>query len=326
MPFYQSSGIKLHYVSRGAVSSEPHHPVLVFEHGIGGDISQPGRFLAPERTRIPGDKLTIIHADFRGHGQSELGRVEDLSIATLAEDLGALLDHLGIERAMLGGISMGAAVALRLAARWPERCQALILCRPAWNEDGMSQEAREALAFVAELLSSKEWRETAIEQLERSEILASLDQVCPDAGRSLRQQVRSILSRPQARVSRIACLRQLPCSGGFDHLDRDLEGVRCPTLILAAEGDPVHPWHFAVRIAEALPDCRLLEIKPKSPRDELSHFEEVDHEIGGFVGLLFSPAEDDESGFATDRSRARIETVTNPAGSIPRARPDQDSL
>lgn len=207
---------------------------------------------------------------------------------------------------------MGAAAALAMAVRWPERCQALILSRPAWAEDGMSQEAQQALALVAELLSAKDWRETATQQLERSEILASLDEVCPDAARSLRQQVRSVLRCPENRRSRIACLRKLPFSGGFDELDRDLGRVHCPTLVLAAEGDPIHPVSFAVRIAEALPNSRLVGIKPKSVRDERSHLQEVDQQIGEFVGsLLLSPAATDEVESGIDGGELRIQPGTD---------------
>jgi len=92
MPFYQSGDICLHYVARDGERSSSNS--MIFQHGIGGDLRQPGHFLVPERTGIPAGMLDIFHADFRGHGQSELGRAEDLSIATLGLDLAALLDHL----------------------------------------------------------------------------------------------------------------------------------------------------------------------------------------------------------------------------------------
>ena len=106
MSFYQSNHIRLHYVVRNAERGSPNS--MVFQHGIGGDLRQPGRFLVSERTGIPVGALDILHADFRGHGQSEFGRAEDLSIATLGLDLAALLDHLELEDAIVGGISLGA--------------------------------------------------------------------------------------------------------------------------------------------------------------------------------------------------------------------------
>ena len=184
MSYYHSSGVKLHYVCRGPAAGDTSHPVIIFQHGIGGDVGQPARFLNPERTGISEQALSIVHADFRGHGQSELGPVEELSIATLAQDLEALLDHLGIRQAVMGGISMGAAVALRLAVHRPHACIALILSRPAWADSSMTLQARHALGLVATLLAEEDWRSSGAEALERSCIFRSIDEVCSDAART----------------------------------------------------------------------------------------------------------------------------------------------
>lgn len=283
MPFYSSGGLRLHYVCRGA--SPGSSPTIVFLHGIGGDVRQPGRFLAAERTAIPADALSIVHADFRGHGASDLGGVEQLSIDTLARDLDALLDHLNLRRAIVGGISMGAAAALRLAVQRPERCEALILSRPAWADGPMSAEAREALALVADLLAAGDWQRSAAPSLETSEILHAIETVCPDAAKSLRGHVHGVLARPETRESAVARLRHLPVSRGLDDLS-DLAAVSCPTLILAAHGDPVHPFACARRLALALPNSHLVEIAPKSALDDSAHLEEVDRAIGDFLSRV----------------------------------------
>jgi len=227
--------------------------------------------------------LSIVHADFRGHGQSELGPEGDLSIATLARDLEALLDHLKIRQAVVGGISMGAAAALRFAIHRPDACTALILSRPAWADSPMSLQARQALALVATLLAEGDAQSSAAETLERSEIFRTIDDVCSDAAKSIRKQIQSVLSCPERRESAIACLRRLPLARGLDDLRHDLARVRCPTLMLAAEGDPVHPFGYACRIAQCLPDCALVQIAPKSAIDEAKHLQEVDRNIGDFL-------------------------------------------
>ena len=283
MPYYHSSGVRLHYICRGPAPGNSSHPVVVFQHGIGGDVGQPARFLAPERTGIPEEGLSIVHADFRGHGQSDLGPEDELSIATLGRDLEALLDHLKIRQAVVGGISMGAAVALRLAIHRPDVCAALILSRPAWADGPMSHQARQALALVATLLAGEQWQSSAVEELERSRIFREIDDVCSDAGRSIRGHIRSVLGRPERRESAIACLRRLPLARGLDDLRHDLGQVRCPALILAAEGDPVHPFGYARRLAQCLPDCALVEIAPKSAAREAGHLEQVDRSIGDFL-------------------------------------------
>jgi pimeloyl-ACP methyl ester carboxylesterase len=282
MPFYHSGNLRLHYVCRG-----PRSPVspdlIIFQHGIGGDVRQPSRFLMPERTLVRQEDLSVIHADFRGHGESELGSAESLTIKNLASDLGTLLDHLEIPSAILGGISMGAAAALRLAVHHPERCRALVLCRPAWLDGPMSAEARAALSLVAELLTADDWQLSALPALEQSEILRSIEAACPDAAKSLRGQIQSVLTRPAGREYAVARLRHLPFSNGLENIARDLAAVRCPSLILAAEGDPIHPFEYARQLAQFLPNCGLRQIAPKSALDDTPHLEEVDYWIGEFL-------------------------------------------
>jgi len=281
MPFYWSNGTRLHYLARAAKSNGAN--AMIFQHGIGGDVRQPTRFLAPEHTGIPGGALDVFHADFRGHGQSDLGRVDDLSIATLGHDLAALLDHLELVDAVVGGISMGAAAALRMAVQSPERVRTLVLCRPAWADGPMSLMAREAYALIADLLAAEDWQGSALPALERSDPFQAIETVCPDAAKSLRGQVQSVLNCPQIRQSAIARLRYLPPSRGLDDKGTCLATVRCPTLILATEGDPIHPFEYACKLARHLPNSRLVRIAPKSPTDERPHREEVDRILGEFL-------------------------------------------
>jgi pimeloyl-ACP methyl ester carboxylesterase len=282
MPFYQSNHVRLHYVNRDAQQKKSRYS-MVFQHGIGGDVRQPSRFLVPQRTGLAAGALNIFHADFRGHGQSDLGPLEDLSIATLATDIAALLDHLELRDAIVGGISMGAAAALRFAVQQPERCRALILCRPAWDDGPMSVAARHAYALIADLLAAEDWQASAISTLEQSDILRTIEASCPDAAKSLRGQVQSVLSCPESRKSAIARLRRLPLSRGLEDRGDSLALVSCPTLILAAEGDPIHPIECAHHLGRLLPNCCFKQIDPKSPLDDRPHLQEVDHAIGDIV-------------------------------------------
>lgn len=71
-------------------------------------------------------RFRVIAIDSRGHGGSTHGE-EGLSIALMAEDVLAVLDALGLERAHLLGFSDGGNIALSFALRWPERVDKLIL-------------------------------------------------------------------------------------------------------------------------------------------------------------------------------------------------------
>src|SRR5215510_6025428 len=109
MPFLEQSGLKFHYEEKG--SGIP----FVFQHGLGGDIAQPfGLFRPPAGIRL-------LAFECRGHGRSSLGPKEELRLSTFADDLFTLLNYLEIASAIVGGISVGAAVALEFATRYPAK-------------------------------------------------------------------------------------------------------------------------------------------------------------------------------------------------------------
>jgi pimeloyl-ACP methyl ester carboxylesterase len=136
MASFVSDGLHFNYAIRGVGPN-----AFLFQHGIGGTLAQPLRFLRPsdgkescldEELPTGAQPFRLAAFDFRAHGATPLGDPEKLRLDVFADDLIAFLDHLQLQTAVLGGISMGAAVALQAALRYPERCQALVLCRPAW--------------------------------------------------------------------------------------------------------------------------------------------------------------------------------------------------
>src|SRR3954452_4933919 len=110
MPTFCHEGLNFHYRDDGRGLP------VVFQHGLGGDLTVPlGLFSPPEGVRL-------VSFDARYHGETRpLGDPSKLTFHTLADDLLALLDHLAIDRAVIGGISMGAGLALNFAIRYPER-------------------------------------------------------------------------------------------------------------------------------------------------------------------------------------------------------------
>jgi len=90
-------------------------------HGI--TVSFAGTFGASGWVpRLVAAGCQVIGMDFRGHGQSDKPReISAYGTTNLADDVVALLDHLGIERASLFGYSLGSIVALRLLHQLPHR-------------------------------------------------------------------------------------------------------------------------------------------------------------------------------------------------------------
>jgi len=141
--FYTDT-LRFNYATRGSGTT-----TFFFQHGLGGTLAQPFRFLIrPEGENPDGAKGQKCHArnfrlaafDFRAHGATPLGASEKLRVDVFADDLVAFLDHLQV----LGDISKGAAVALIATLRYPKRCIALVLSQPAWLDGSMSATATAA--------------------------------------------------------------------------------------------------------------------------------------------------------------------------------------
>jgi pimeloyl-ACP methyl ester carboxylesterase len=204
MPCFERAGATFNYLDVGA--GVP----FVFQHGIGGDVSQPARVFSPPLG------VRLLSFDCRAHGATvSAGKPADLTFLKFGDDLVAFLDHLGIDRAVVGGISMGAGVALNVAVRYPERLTGLVLARPAWLDGPMPDPNIAVYDLLAGLLRTADgeigW---ALERLEVDPRFAAIAACYPDPANSLRGQ----LTSPHA-VERVARLERLP-------RDRPIMGLR----------------------------------------------------------------------------------------------------
>jgi len=92
--------------------------VCFFQHGLTGDATQPADVFSTQAN------FTLRTLACRGHSASELGPVDALSIPTLAQDVIAAIEQTGGAPVVLGGISMGAVIALRIAVIRPDLVRA----------------------------------------------------------------------------------------------------------------------------------------------------------------------------------------------------------
>ena len=117
---------------------------VVFVHGLGGAAGQWASQLAHLRSR-----RRALAVDLRGHGGSAPAEDGAYGIEEYADDLGAVADDLGLDRFVLAGHSMGASVAVELAAREGERVAGLLLVDP--NGDQTEIPRAELDEFLAAL-------------------------------------------------------------------------------------------------------------------------------------------------------------------------------
>lgn len=121
MAFVRANGIVLHHRIVGPIGA----PALVFSNSLGSDFR-----IWQEIVPSFADRYRAVLYDKRGHGLSDAPH-SPYTIDDHADDLLALLDHLGIEATALVGLSVGGMIAQRIAVKTPQRVRALVLCDTA---------------------------------------------------------------------------------------------------------------------------------------------------------------------------------------------------
>lgn len=253
-------GLALYYTDEGA--GEP----IVLIHGFpfGGDLYRPQRAALSSRFRV-------ITPDLRGMGQSD-APPEGYSMDTYADDVVALLDHLGIGQAIVGGMSMGGYVVFALSRRHPNRVKGLILLDTragADTEEGkagrrrMIEQARNAAAgAVADAMLPKMLTEaTRQESPELADFLRTMMAATPVDG---------IVGALQAMIERIDSRPMLPM-------------IAVPTLIIVGSEDTVTPPAAAEEMQREIKDAQLVVIEGAAHAANLERPDEVNRAIAAWL-------------------------------------------
>lgn len=140
MPIVSANGETIHYIKEGA------GPAVVLIHSLGSSVH-----MWREQIATLKGSHTMIAIDCRGHGQSSANG--EVSMATMAADVKAVLDHLAIKRCHVVGISMGGPIALLLNAGSPGVVQSLVLAdsfaKPAEGSAERVAATKEAIAYIS---------------------------------------------------------------------------------------------------------------------------------------------------------------------------------
>jgi len=142
MPTEKLNGIDIYYEEHGQ------GPAIIMTHGLGDSAD-----LWTPLAEALADSYRLVAWDMRGHFRSEAPQdLADYTQDIVVEDLRALADHLGLEKAVYGGHSLGGYTALRFYEKYPERVSALILhaAGPGYRNPEGSQAWTDRLAGIAE--------------------------------------------------------------------------------------------------------------------------------------------------------------------------------
>jgi pimeloyl-ACP methyl ester carboxylesterase len=237
-------------------------PTLVLVHGLLMNRRMYER-LGPELAER-GNRVVCV--DLLGHGRSD--RPEDLrlySMPLFARQVAALLDHLELPAAVVGGTSLGANVALELAVRDPKRVEGLFIEMPVLDHALPAV----AASFTPVLLGLR-WGRPAFE------LIARVTSLLPRTNHLIDIGLDWVRQRPGPSG---AVLEGLLLGETAPHRE-ERRKISQPALIVGHPRDPLHPFSDSGMLAEELENARLVEassimewrLKPQRLTAELAAF------------------------------------------------------
>lgn len=187
----------------------------------------------------------VVTLDLLGHGRSD--RPRDMTVYSMplfAEQVVALLDHLELDDAVVGGTSLGANVALETAVLAPERVRGLLLEMPVLDNALLGC----ALAFTP-LLSALTFGEPVMKLVARGTRLLPTRRIWP---------LEVLLDTVRQEPGPSAAVLQGLFFGRVAPPGRLRKTITAPALVIGHPADPVHPFSDSDALVHELPDAQLL--------------------------------------------------------------------
>jgi pimeloyl-ACP methyl ester carboxylesterase len=204
--YAEVNGINLYYETQGSG-----RPLILLHGGLGS-----GEMFGPILPTLAANHQ-VIAVDLQGHGRTaDIDRPIDIRL--MADDIAALIDHLGLDQPDLLGYSLGGGVAFFTAVKHPDKVGKLVIVSANIRRD----------AIPAEMLAQQDQvSSAAVEFMKDTPMYQLYQQVAPrpeDFGRLLDKIGESM-------------------SKDFDY-SNEMRGLRMPTLIVAADADMAPPSHY----------------------------------------------------------------------------------
>jgi pimeloyl-ACP methyl ester carboxylesterase len=200
------NGINLYYETHGAG-----RPLVLLHGGLGS-----GEMFVPVLPQLS-ERHQVIAVDLQGHGRTaDIDRPIDVRL--MADDIAALIDHLGLDRPDVVGYSLGGGVAFHTAAKYPDKVGRLVVISANVRRD----------AIPAEMLAQQvQVNAAAAEAMKDTPMYQNYQRVAP---------------RPEDFPRLLDKMGQ-SMAKDFDYSD-EVRGLRVPTLIVAADADMAPPSHY----------------------------------------------------------------------------------
>jgi pimeloyl-ACP methyl ester carboxylesterase len=269
MPSFLHDGHRIAYTVHGA-DAAPAHRTVVLIHGLlfNQKLQAPlGRALARRGNRV----VTI---DLLGHGASDRPTaMQEYSMTAFGEQVIGLLDHLELDQAVVGGLSLGANATLEACALAPERIRGMIIEMPVL--DGALIGCAVAFTPLMVALTSGAPLMRGLSRVMRrvptpvwfADVMADWLRQDPEASAAVMQGLFF------ARVAPPKSVRQT---------------LTPPTIVIGHPSDPVHPWSDSDELVRELPNARL--VRASSILEGRLRPQRLSGEIAEFVDACFLAA------------------------------------
>lgn len=266
MPTFDVPNGRLHYVDEGTGD-----PPVVLLHAF----PLTSAMWAPQIAALA-PHHRVVAPDLRGFGGSDVPRRrEDYSVDAWADDVAALLGALGLERVVLGGLSLGGYVAFAFLRRHREALAALVLAdtRPGADTPEVlvrrndQQQRLEAAATPVEMADRLLQPLVGPTSTRRDEALATARDLLVGA-------------RSEGVIGALEALKNRPDSTA------ELATVTVPTLVVVGEQDQLSPPEVAEAMANAIPGSRLVVVPDAGHVSNMENPEAFNAALEEFLGRL----------------------------------------
>ncbi|OZM72411.1 alpha/beta hydrolase [Amycolatopsis antarctica] len=217
--------------------------VVVLTHGI----MFTRRMHAPLARKLAADGFRVVTLDLLGHGESDRP-VESwrYSMPAFAEQTLALFDHLGIERAVLGGTSLGANVALEVSVTAPERLHGMVVEMPVLDNAIVA-----GLLIFAPLLFAARFLPVTVQGV------AAAAHLVPHGNQWVDVVTDTLDQQPEP----MAALLHGVLFGRVAPPKSVRKRIDVPALVIGHQRDPIHPFGDADSLAADLPRAEFLQAR-----------------------------------------------------------------
>lgn len=204
--YAEVNGINLYYETHGSG-----RPLILLHGGLGS-----GEMFGEALPVLAGEHQ-VIAVDLQGHGRTaDIARPIDLRL--MADDIAALIEHLGLDRPDLVGYSLGGGVAMHTAARYPEKVGRLVAVSTFLRRD----------AIYPEILA------------QQGQVNAAAAEFMKDT--PMYELYQRVAPRPEDFPRLLDKIGETMAKD-FDYTE-DVRGLQVPTLVVAADADMAPPSHF----------------------------------------------------------------------------------